>query len=207
MLKKIENKNIIKAIILLFTFFIIFILDTLVFVTPLDNNEYQKIQGLYQEMRRIDISIKSNFYCEKGLKYLDRSYILEELVSDSLKYSLTVSENAFSQIKDGESYTKVIEYLNRCDLDFENYRGLEQSAKVFSLNTEYFVNFTDNPEKLEYYSEDLNNILKETDELFNKVSEKRWSILMFYSLSYLICLVIFIKIEDIYKFILYGVKK
>lgn len=193
-LKKYKNK-IYFGIVLLGIYLILGLIICFGLSNKLNSEEYEVVSNMYREMRYVDMGIKSDFYNQTLIKYLDKDFILEELHRDSLIYSVVVSENAFTMLSNEIVPSDIRSYISRCELNFEDIVGLETPTKLFDLYREYFSSFTDNIENLEVFSKKMTEIVQEEQVLISKTDSVRFIIGLLVIASYMGIFVLYLKVE------------
>ena len=169
MLKKLS----IKVIILLIIYSIVLICTNLVFTNKLNTQELQAVHSIYKEMRSVDDTIRSDFYINKTITLLDKQVVLENLRMDSVYYSVSVSEKAFNMLLNSMDNKAVEKYIQRCDLDFETFVGLDSATSLFDLYRAYFVDFSDSLDSLEALQRYMDEILEPENAFFEEIEANR----------------------------------
>jgi len=189
----------IKAISISLVIFLLFGLSYY-FITcdRLTDNEYKEISKLYSSMRRIDDSIKSDFYKDSILKYLDREIVLEELRKDTLEYSLIINERLIDKLLAGSVRSDILKYIANCDLDFEDFKGLKVSSDLFDLYRAFGNTYLPNEDYFEIFANEVLETIKEEQEYIVSVQRSRGFSTLFYSFLYLL-LCTFIYLIEIKK--------
>ena len=71
---------------------------------------------------------------------------------------------------DNESVEK---YIQRCDINFEDFVGLEASENLFTLYRAYFDDFTYSTESLEALEKYMTEILESEDAIISEINNNR----------------------------------
>ena len=192
-----------KAIILFIIYSIVLICSNFIFTNKLNSQELQAVNGIYKEMRKVNSDIRSDFYISKMITLLDKKVVLENLRIDSLYYSVNVSEKAFTMLLENLDNEAVEKYIQRCDINFEDFVGLEASENLFILYRAYFDDFTYSTESLGALEKYMVEILEPEDAIIGEINNSRTIKNLFILSSYIIILLIWSN----YKFILDGVGK
>lgn len=193
--KKSSSKNIelkdyfINALILLAAFILVGTVYVFNFCNTLSEKELSEIKAVYTEMNTVDRSIKSEFYLNTVIKYLDRQVVLEELRHDAVRYSIIVSENAFEMLQNDFAMETITGYLYRCNLGFEKFVGLDDAVNIYNLTEDYFINFEDDVEGLTEYSQELNDIVNPVEEEYTDIVRSRGAIVAFILVLYVVLLI------------------
>ena len=193
--KKSSSKNIelkdyfINALILLAAFILVGTVYVFNFCNTLSEKELSEIKAVYTEMNTVDRSIKSEFYLNTVIKYLDRQVVLEELRHDAVRYSIIVSENAFEMLQNDFAMDTITGYLYRCNLDFEKFVGLDDAVNIYNLTEDYFINFEDDVDGLTEYSQELNDIVNPVEEEYTDIVRSRGAIVAFILVLYVVLLI------------------
>lgn len=188
-----NSLNFQKCFILLFVYILFSLIICFGFSNKLNTDEFNAVKDIYTEMRYVNGDIKSDFYVNNLIKVLDKSYILDELRNDSLIYTVTVSQNAFTMLSYGDTSKEIVGYLNRCNLNFKDFVNLDNTVSLFNLNLEFFQSFTDDVENLEIFSKKMNEIIENEESLLQESIGNRYLICFLAILSYVSLLIIWIK--------------
>lgn len=189
-----KSIKLIKSFILsIIVFSILFSCFYSITVNRLNENEYNTISQMYSRMRRVDSSIKNDFYVEKGLKILDRKIISEQLKGDSIVYCLSVSNNVMEMIKLGRDKQYITDYIGRCDLSFDKVVGLESSEELFNTLYQFSLTYLPNDDYLQLFGDDLVEIVSKGNEDIKNVALKNkimvsllvFCYILFFILSYI----------------------
>ena len=164
----------IKAICISLVIFLLFGLSYY-FITcdRLTDNEYKEVSKLYSRMSRVDDSIKNEFYRDFALKYLDREFVLEELRKDTLEYSLIINEKLIDKLIAGSVRSEILKYISNCDLDFENFKGLNVSTELFDLYRTFGNTYLPKEEYFEIFANEVLEIVKDEQEYILSVQKNR----------------------------------
>ena len=197
----------IKAICISLVIFLLFGLSYY-FITcdRLTDNEYKEVSKLYSRMSRVDDSIKNEFYRDFALKYLDREFVLEELRKDTLEYSLIINERLIDKLIAGSVRSEILKYISNCDLDFENFKGLNVSTELFDLYRTFGNTYLPKEEYFEIFANEVLEIVKDEQEYILSVQKNRGLKIFVYSLLYLL-LCIFVYLIEIKKITFSRVSK
>lgn len=196
-----------KAICISLVIFLLFGLSYY-FITcdRLTDNEYKEVSKLYSRMSRVDDSIKNEFYRDFALKYLDREFVLEELRKDTLEYSLIINERLIDKLIAGSVRSEILKYISNCDLDFENFKGLNVSTELFDLYRTFGNTYLPKEEYFEIFANEVLEIVKDEQEYILSVQKNRGLKIFVYSLLYLL-LCIFVYLIEIKKITFSRVSK
>lgn len=197
----------IKAICISLVIFLLFGLSYY-FITcdRLTDNEYKEVSKLYSRMSRVDDSIKNEFYRDFALKYLDREFVLEELRKDTLEYSLIINERLIDKLIAGSVRSEILKYISNCDLDFENFKGLNVSTELFDLYRTFGNTYLPKEEYFEIFANEVLEIVKDEQEYILSVQKNRGLKIFVYSLLYLL-LCVFVYLIEIKKITFSRVSK
>ena len=197
----------IKSICISLVIFLLFGLSYY-FITcdRLTDNEYKEVSKLYSRMSRVDDSIKNEFYRDFALKYLDREFVLEELRKDTLEYSLIINERLIDKLIAGSVRSEILKYISNCDLDFENFKGLNVSTELFDLYRTFGNTYLPKEEYFEIFANEVLEIVKDEQEYILSVQKNRGLKIFVYSLLYLL-LCVFVYLVEIKKITLSCVSK
>lgn len=173
-MEKLEIKDyFINALILLLLFLLVGIVYVYSCTNTLSDKEYTEINNIYSEMNIVDNNIKSRFYLDFVIHFIDREIVLEELKHDTVRYGIIVSENAFEMLQKDYSLDTINGYLSRCNLEFEKFVDLKDVESIFEITQDYFLDFKDDVEGLTEYSEELNEIVNPVEETYSNIVQNR----------------------------------
>ncbi len=108
----------IRFILLLFLHLLLYVNFTYVMTDKITEDEYASISALYSGIN-VRENLRSDFYVDTEIRYLDRSVVETNLIEDSIIYMYGVAESSAKLLLDGRSSDYVFSFVNRCDLVFD----------------------------------------------------------------------------------------
>lgn len=181
--------------VLLLVYVIITVCHFFVFSDKLTYDELVAVTDCYEEMRPVNDDIKNDFYVNTLLKVLDKEYILEELRKDSLKYSIYVVNRSFELFSESLNANSTAAYVSRCELNFENFVGLENSSELFYLTLSFFQSGSQQVEDFTTFGEFMDEIVSNEYTYLNKISENRNTNMLWFISSYFVLIIFFYFID------------
>lgn len=192
MIKRFSFRKLLKVALVLFLIYLISILSVLfVFSDKLTYTELVAVTDFYEEIRLTDDTLKSDFYIDTLIKIIDKEIVYEELRKDALLYSLKVSENAFEIYSYKYSGADALAYLNRCDVNFDVFNGLECNEELLELHKSFFRADNKSVEDLNTFNELLVDIIDPEYIYLDDIGIERTRSALIIAVSFVLLTIVF----------------
>lgn len=163
-------KRILRSFVIALSIFIVLYGCFYAFTTSrLSDKERETISTLYNRMRVVEPSIKSNFYVNVWLRVADKDYIHDQLRGDAITYSLKLTDNVLEMFENDRDIKYVTEYLGRNKLSFDSIVGLDTATSLYENLVAFTSMYVEDEEYLNMFATKTDEILKDERTELSKV--------------------------------------